>query len=649
MTRSLTRTPGSLMIALVVLTLVGSSSEAAPVPERATGIWSLGDCDSAGLALLVNSTDALVVRTETNQVAILEAEWVRGSFVLTSDEADEDLVLPPLEHFQRCAFLPPSIAIPFPEAIAVFRRMDEIKTACVGRDTNLARCIEVTFDVIDVTGNGQLSQAELSRGLRAAGFFLRYPVALFELQQHAGTVGRPGPTFVPQGKLSLNQLAGTAVDLAGKMIQSYDLDEDGFLSLGEVMQDRTSEDGLLLNTALQMSPAALSTLSNLLASLTHQLGLVPPNQPIPVLAFGERVGVADDARQLRVEAGMLIQAAESADTARERQALLEEAHGKLLEVRERYPSESVRLSLYLGGKRISFSSDDVAAMISAAPVADLDLGNFRDILGRLPSPTAVDENGWTDLHYAAALNLPGLARVLLDAGADVAVQIKSDREPVSERLKQSFRDLHLFSKFTSRGRPLFTRRGYMPLHMAALNNARETVVVLIARGADVHGRAPGNGWTPLHSAAYGNALEVVADLIVRGADVNVKNNDGWTPLHYATYGNALEVAADLIVRGADVHAKNNDGWTPLHYAAYRNALEVVADLIVRGADVHAKSNSGATPLHYATHGNALEVVADLIVRGADVHAKTNNGTTPLQIAEERGHREVMEILVRNQK
>lgn len=40
-------------------------------------------------------------------------------------------------------------------------------------------------------------------------------------------------------------------------------------------------------------------------------------------------------------------------------------------------------------------------------------------LGREPSPTAADANGWTDLHYAAALNLPELALCLLAAGAFV--------------------------------------------------------------------------------------------------------------------------------------------------------------------------------------------------------------------------------------
>ena len=347
--------------------------------------------------------------------------------------------------------------------------------------------------------------------------------------------------------------------------------------------------------------------------------------------------LADDARQLRLEAGALIQAAEVAATARERRALLEEAHGKLLEIRERWSSVSVRVTLYLGGRRVSLSPEDVAAMVAAAPSADLDIGNLREVLGRMPSPVAVDENGWTDLHWAAALNLPELAKALLDAGSDVAAPIKADGEPLSERLQQSLRELDLW--------PKLTRRGYLPLHIAAFNGAWESVTLLIARGANIQAKASHNGWAPLHSAAVGNALEVAELLIARGADVHAKSKYGNTLLHAAAFGNALEVAELLITRGADIHAKNDYGNTPLHAAAFGNALEVAELLIALGADVQAKaSHDGWTPLHSAADGNALEVAELLITRGADIHAKDRDGKTPLHMTAERGSSEVAVVL-----
>ena len=62
-------------------------------------------------------------------------------------------------------------------------------------------------------------------------------------------------------------------------------------------------------------------------------------------------------------------------------------------------------------------------------------------LGRDFSPKAVDGEGWTDLHYAAALNLPVLAKLLLAGGADPNARLKRDGEPLGGRLKRLLRYL----------------------------------------------------------------------------------------------------------------------------------------------------------------------------------------------------------------
>ena len=350
--------------------------------------------------------------------------------------------------------------------------------------------------------------------------------------------------------------------------------------------------------------------------------------------------LADDARRLRVEAATLVHAAENADSARERQALLEQAHGKLVEIQERYPSASVQIQLYLGGKPVTLSSDDLLRKarfaVLEAVLEDGDGEKLRKVLGRELSPTAEDENGWTDLHWAAALNRPGVADALLDAGADLAARTKNDGTAISSRLKQSLDGLGLYSGFT--------RRGYRPLHIAAFNDARDVTAVLVERGADIHAKDAG-GWTPLHAAAQGSAREAAAELIERGADIHAKDAGGWTPLHAAAQGSAREAAAELIERGADIHAK--DGWyqTPLHIAAQENAPEIAAELIERGADVGAEDNDGKTPLHVAAEKNAREVAVALIERDADIHAKDALGWTPLHVAAAKNAREVAVALI----
>ena len=321
---------------------------------------------------------------------------------------------------------------------------------------------------------------------------------------------------------------------------------------------------------------------------------------------------ADDARRLRLEAGALVQAAEAADTARERGRLLEEAHGKLLEILERHPSESTQMNLYLRGGSVTLTLEDVEAMIAGGPLADIDSGDagrLRAVLGRPPSPTAVDENGWTDLHWAAALNLPEQAGALLDAGADVDVRLKRDGKPLSDALRRSLEEF-----------------GLAELWGFDLAYARR------------------DGRTPLFYAAWGNATETAALLVGRGADVNSKSRSGWTPLHHAAGGNATETAALLVKRGADVNAKHNLGWTPLHSAAFENASDVAALLVERGADVNAKDIQGGTPLHYAAGRNNSDVATLLVEHGADVNAKDARGRTPLAVAEEEDARDVSALL-----
>ena len=250
---------------------------------------------------------------------------------------------------------------------------------------------------------------------------------------------------------------------------------------------------------------------------------------------------------------------------------------------------------------------------------------FATEAGRPPSPTAKDANGWTDLHYAAAVNLPSVAKRLLESGAKVDAGLKSDSEPFTDELKAT---LHQFGEDYAG----WWRAGQTPLHFAAKENAHETAAQLIENGAAVNAKL-NNGWTPLHFAAGNNARETAALLIENGAAVNAKLHDGGTPLHTAAGNNARETAALLIENGAAVNAKENNGLTPLHGAAWENAHETAALLIENGAAMNAKNNfGGGTPLHIAAQENARETVALLLENGAAVNAKNNYEQTPLASA-----------------
>ena len=323
--------------------------------------------------------------------------------------------------------------------------------------------------------------------------------------------------------------------------------------------------------------------------------------------------------------------------------------------------------------RLSELFEDAAA--KKRPQAISGAERFRKVLGRDPSPTASDENGWTDLHYAAALNLPELVEVLVRSGAGVATPIKSDRRPISDSLKRTLKRLKLQFDSSIPGKEVIPieRFGQQPLHLATIYNARESLTKLlelganvnakdgvgltalhyavlvrdgakvgtelIARGADIH--AKDHGTTLLHFAARFGAAKVAMELIARGADIHAKDRKGMTPLHYAVENGAEKLAMELIARGADIHAKDREGMTLLHYAAELHpalrdaaaqrlrAEKLAMELIARGADIHAKDRKGMTPLHYAARHGAEKLAMELIARGADIHAKDRRGNTPL--------------------
>ena len=218
--------------------------------------------------------------------------------------------------------------------------------------------------------------------------------------------------------------------------------------------------------------------------------------------------------------------------------------------------------------RLSELFEDAAA--KKRPQAISGAERFRKVLGRDPSPTASDENGWTDLHYAAALNLPELVEVLVRSGAGVAMPLKSDGRPISDSLKRTLKRLKL----------PFLVPGSAPGRMGVIKIARR-------------------GLQPLHLATIYNARESLTKLLELGADINAKDGRGMTALHYAPLvRDGAKVTPELIARGADIHAQNQLGMTALHFAAVlRGAAKLAAmELIARGADIHAKDRSGKTPL-----------------------------------------------------
>ena len=143
----------------------------------------------------------------------------------------------------------------------------------------------------------------------------------------------------------------------------------------------------------------------------------------------------------------------------------------------------------------------------------------------------------------------------------------------------------------------------------------QTVCKLAEAHPELYDTKGSDGMTPLHVAAAMGQKDTVQLLLAKGADVNAKSNDGETPLQVAAITNSKDVAELLLDKGADIDAKDAHGVTPLYYAVARGGRDMVELLLTKGADINVKTDHGKTPLS-AAMATRRAIAALLRAKGA---------------------------------
>jgi ankyrin repeat protein/L-ascorbate metabolism protein UlaG (beta-lactamase superfamily) len=233
--------------------------------------------------------------------------------------------------------------------------------------------------------------------------------------------------------------------------------------------------------------------------------------------------------------------------------------------------------------------------------------------GRPELVRAADANPTRDLplHTAAVAGRVEIARLLLDAGAEV------DGFDADEST---------------------------PLHVAALNRRREMVDFLIERGADVN-RRDRNGAYALSFAVSGRDSVVVRRVLEAGADLNYASAAGTRLMHLALSRGLWDLVDRLRARGEDINAADREGQTPMHWLAYARDPQRVRRAIALGARAAVADTSGRTPLHNAAERGNLEVARVLVENGAGVDAADRHGWSPLTAAVIGGHLDLARFLL----
>ena len=252
----------------------------------------------------------------------------------------------------------------------------------------------------------------------------------------------------------------------------------------------------------------------------------------------------------------------------------------------------------------------------------------------------------TPLLYAARDGNREMARILIEAGADVNRRAANGTPPLIAAITNNHIELALF--LVDRGAdinaaddfhkrtPLFAAvemrnpdyiRDSAP-PVADVRDPMELITVLLQRGANPNARvnttpfrgfyqvsanwANFDGQTAFLRAALNGDVTLMRLLLKHGADPNLTTNDGATPLMAAagvnwvvaqTYSRSdaeyLEAAALCVELGNDVNAVNSQGFTAMHGAANRGFDAMIELLAKHGAALDVKDKQGRTPMTFA--------------------------------------------------
>ena len=286
---------------------------------------------------------------------------------------------------------------------------------------------------------------------------------------------------------------------------------------------------------------------------------------------------------------------------------------------------------------------------------------------------AVTDIGFTSLMCASTHGSTEAVELLLEAGANPNIQIKTSRtlkdlmsDLQGDKLLQPQCFLPQFNNYLVKG---MTFNGYTALMFASFEGHLDVVQILLQAKAkpDLQNE---NGETALYAAALKGYPDIVQLLLEYGADPNISNRYGETAIHAAASGlNILTV----IARGDTTSMEVVNTLTALISCNYEHYLKTMKLLIVQpNIKINETNLSGVTMLMQASVIGNAQIIELLLQAGADPnisiktpidkpiltipetlfrnesHVVGNEaiGRTALMLACECGHLEVVQLLLK---
>ena len=279
------------------------------------------------------------------------------------------------------------------------------------------------------------------------------------------------------------------------------------------------------------------------------------------------------------------------------------------------------------------------------------------LLARRANPNVVAEYKHTPLSLAREAKRLDLVKLLVDNKANMDVVVRGD---TSLTYACSISHVGMAKLLVEKGADAHAKDavGDSSLHLAVRKDALKPLVAdMIAKsgGGGKLDVAAGDGDAPLHTVSRTGDSELAALLMSKGASIRVENREKDTPLHIVCREGNASMAKLLVEKGADAHAKNAAGYTSLYLAISEAAFEDPVDLV---KDMIAKSGGGGkldvtlgarqdAMLHIASRTGDSTLAALLLGAGADVNVENRDKDTSLHISCRRNDAEIAKLLIDN--
>ncbi|XP_046570765.1 ankyrin repeat domain-containing protein 50-like, partial [Haliotis rubra] len=245
-------------------------------------------------------------------------------------------------------------------------------------------------------------------------------------------------------------------------------------------------------------------------------------------------------------------------------------------------------------------------------------------------------------------NLPKVKLILSQGRLDMNCKDCIGRTPVMRAAGKGHREVVKLLVSKGANISLVDRFDINTLHSACLGGDVEVVKYVLSQNMlDINSRVQ-CGRTAVMLAAEHGHKDVVELLVDKEASVSLVDETGDNVLHCACRGGDVEVVKYILSKNrVDIDRRGSKKMTPIMVARHCGHKEVVELLVSKTADGSLKYYNHKTMLHSACWEGNMEVVKYVLSQNiVDINSRRWK-KTPVMVAADRGHTELVEVLVEN--